>query len=262
MRLRFWLLSVLGLTSASEVADSGSELSRSHENILKLRFYTDGRFTLNGGEIELTALPGAAKAAASNGGAVWVWADDGASVVHVNDVVGQIVDGANLTFAFCANEDFSGMPFPKYGIKPSNAMLYHSNDEFQKCVGNATEFYVYLGNLILHFDIFSAGKEASGIFHIVGAVRPNASRFWFPHPGTHDDQYYRSLVDSLEHQPLPGMNEGVIAFLISIKRPLEAGESPKFDIVVPDEWKDVSRKLGKSMSVSEILDVVWPAAPY
>lgn len=242
-----------------------NEPSTTQEHNLKLRFYADGRFTLNSKEVELSELQLVGKTTASNGGAICVWSEEGELSAAGSDVLKELVGGVNLRIAFATDENFSNMPQPEQGdgLKPSNAMLFNSDDEFRQYVGNETEFYVYLSNLQLHFDVYAsradADKEDVGVFHIVGAVRPVASTFWFLHPRSHDDEYYQPLIEALKGQPLPTVKEGVLAFVISNKIPLEPGEFPQFEIVAPDEWTDVPKRLGKDMSVPEILDVIWPA---
>ena len=71
--------------------------------------------------------------------------------------------------------------------------------------------------------------------------------------------FYKPLFKTLEIQPLPTVKEGVIAFAIANKRPLDATESLELVVAFPDEWTDIPDKLGRDMSISEILDVVWPA---
>lgn len=262
-----WIGALLGIVTGRAVADSSVELAAIQENILKLRFYSDDRFTLNGKEVQLSELHQVGKTLAANGGAIWIWSEEGELTRAGSNVLRKLVGGTNLRIAFGTDENFSGMPKPEQGdgLKPSNAMLFNSDDELRQYVGNETEFYSYLNNLQLRFDMYTsrenADKEDVGIFHIVGAVRPGTSKFWFLHPRKHDDEYYQSLIGALETQPLPVVKEGVLAFVISNKIPLETDETPQFEIVVPDEWTDVPKQLGKDMSVSEILDEIWPAKP-
>jgi hypothetical protein len=248
IKIRNRLSALLGRATGSAGANGNDKPLSTDENTLKLRFYAHDRFTLNGKKVEVGDVHKAAKAAASNGGTVWVWAERELSDADV-DVIKKVLDGVNLRLAFSTDEAFSSMPLPKYGddVRPSNALVLSSKDELQQFAGNETEFYVYLSSLQLHFDLYRSGNEDAdtedaGIFHIVGAVRPNASKFWFLHPRVHDDEYYRPLVESLEKQPLPTVKGGVLAFLISNKRPLNLGERPQFEVVAPEEWTDVPRR--------------------
>jgi len=253
---------VLGLGKANVAADVDSGRLNGHGEILKFRFPLEGPFTVNGKALEPGELSDPIRSAASSGGAAWIWCEGGAATDSSKfDEVMRELTRVNLRLAFASNEDFSGIPLPEQGdaVRPSNAFIYSSDEEVRRYVGNETELFVYFSSLQLCFDSYFADRDDSGVFHIVGALRPDVSKMWLVRQGVQNEGNYQPLLDALEGHPVPTVKEGVLAFLISIKLPYVPGESPQFEVVAPDEWTDVPKRLGKEMSVSEILNVVWPA---
>jgi hypothetical protein len=232
---------------------------------LKIRIYEDGRLTLNGGQVSPVDLRQPLEEAARNGRDVWVYIERS----HTDEdplfrrVMGEIAQ-YNLRTLFSKTENFAGAS-PTANDEdagPSKYLSYTTGAENQKYIGNKRETLTYLANLELRVRSSASTRTFEGVFVVVVALRPNRSKVWLIPPPTYPLDEVPRLRQSLEKQPMPGIRGGVVAFAVWVEIPESRAGQQNTSVPLPDEWRDAMKGIDrKSLSPSELLDVVWPAEP-
>jgi hypothetical protein len=88
-------------------------VSSHHQEIAKVRVYTDGRVTLDGKQVAPTELRSAFASLKARDGVVWYYREQGAAAAHPTArLVMEAVMEAKVPISFSDTEDFSTLSTP------------------------------------------------------------------------------------------------------------------------------------------------------
>jgi hypothetical protein len=236
---------------------------------LKIRIYDDGRLTLNGAKVSRTDLKQPLKEAAAKERAVWIYVErsDPKQDPLFCTVARELVQADKGGFWFSKRENFADLPGAATDdeVWPLDMFCY-TDAETRKYVANQKQIMTYLSKLEADVRWSLDDKNAKGAFLVFVAIRPNSSKIWLLPPEDYPPDDASRLRQQLETRKTPEISGGVVAFALSVQvpRPEASRQWPGTqwsDTPAPKEWTDVPKRLRRSMSVPEILDVIWPPNP-
>jgi hypothetical protein len=239
---------------------------------LKIRIYDDGRLTLNGAKLSPTDLKQPLKEAAAKERSVWIYversdAKEDAVFYAVAQELAQADPGGVSGFWFSKREDFADISGAATDdeVRPSD-MFSYTDAENRKYIANKKQLMTYLSKLEVHVQVSLVDKNTKGAFLVFVAIRPNRSKIWLLPPEDYPPEDAPRLRRQLEERQTPEISGGVVAFALSVQVPQpKAGRQwpgRQWSYTpAPEEWTDVPKRLKRSMSVPEILDVIWPPDP-